>query len=73
MKPWTAVKDDEMHVKFQARCVRVRRNNGIVEVLLTSHPDITGQQEHILANVLTTTLPVEGKEYIVEIQPAFPH
>lgn len=63
-----------MHVKFQARCVRVRRNNGIVEALFTSHPDITEQHEqHVLVNVLTKVLPTEGREYLVEIQPAFPH
>lgn len=63
-----------MHIKFQARCVRVRRNNGIVEALFTAHPGITGHQEqHVLVNLETDTLPTEGKDYIVEIQPAFPH
>lgn len=62
-----------MHVKFQARCVRVRKNNGIVEALFTSHPGITEQQEHALINVVTDAMPTVGKEYVVEIQPAFPH
>ena len=66
-----------MFTRFKATCERVRRNNGIVEVLLTlraEQGDAKSKEHHVLMN-----LPIEygefekGRDYFVHVQPAFPH
>jgi len=66
-----------MFTRFKATCERIRQNNGIVEVLFTCRSDIgddNSQEQHVLVN-----LPFEygtfekGKEYFIQIQPAFPY
>jgi hypothetical protein len=53
-------------------CERVRRNNGIVEVLWTR---IEGEQDElVLVNVIAgPDRYQEGRHYWIHIEPAFPH
>lgn len=57
-----------------AICKRVRSNNGIVEVLFTRLIDFgieSSQEEHVLINVVSPPqYYVEGKTYLISIQPA---
>lgn len=61
---------------FTALCKRVRKNNGIVEVLLTrqsDYADKASQESHVLLNAqIPEDQFVEGKQYWVEFRPAFP-
>lgn len=63
-----------MSTRFKARCMRVRVNNGIVEVLLTKRSDGRTEEQHVLMNVVAGDEPYEeGLEYWIDVQPAFPH
>jgi hypothetical protein len=63
-----------MHTRFQARCERVRANNGIVEALFTvrSNPnDAHSQEEHVLVKLRKERGPfITGQDYRIEIQSA---
>ena len=56
---------------LKAQCKRIRRNNGIVEVLLTRYPDAGNrqtQEHHVLLNVPYREGEFEqGEIYLVEI------
>lgn len=53
-------------------CVRVRKNNGIIEALFTRDED--GQEEIVLINVLADDNEYEeGKMYWWGSERAFPH
>ena len=66
-----------MQVKIKAKCERVRRNNGIIEVFLTKRMDLSAgksQEEHALFNLVRDPKDFEeGREYWITIDPAFPH
>jgi len=65
-----------MYDRFKATCRRVRGNNGLVEVLVVRLDDGSPQSQEWPA---LFNLPVtygefeEGKDYWVQIQPAFPY
>jgi hypothetical protein len=56
---------------IKAQCKRIRRNNGIVEVLLTRYPDADNkqsQEHHVLLNVPYNEGQFEqGEIYLIEI------
>ena len=63
-----------MRVHLKATCERIRRNNGVVEALFTSHPnisDVTLQEDHVLINVKWRKGEfAKGKQYWVTIEVA---
>jgi hypothetical protein len=65
-------------VRFRGRCERIRKNNGITEILLTrraQYGDEWSHEQHALFN-LTLGLDEhlnEGDEYWVEVRPASTH
>lgn len=66
-----------MFPRFKATCERVRRNNGVVEALFTLRADAgnpLSQESHTLVNVPAEYGEfTEGRDYWVQIQPAFPY
>lgn len=66
-----------MAIKFKARCERVRKNNGVLEILFTRRPpagELGTQEWHVLMNIEAEQNQYEeGSFYWVSISPAFPH
>jgi hypothetical protein len=66
-----------MRFRLTARCEWVRPNGGITQVLLTSRANLSdekSQEQNILLNVDADAVRFEtGKQYLIDIQPAFPH
>ena len=61
-----------MHSRKKYRCVRVRKNDGIIEAQFNRDED--GQEELIHINVLADVdRYVEGKFYWWHDEPAFPY
>jgi hypothetical protein len=63
-------------VRFKGRCERVRRNNGVLEVLISrreTFDDGWTQEEHVLFNIKPSPDMTfrKGQEYWVELRPAF--
>lgn len=65
-----------MRFRFRAVCQHVERNNGVTQALLTRpavFSDPASQEEHVLLNIRSAHgFPEQGKEYWVDVAPAFP-
>lgn len=54
--------------QFKTVCKRIKRNNGIVQVLFTCESDGASQEDHILINVYSLIDKYkEGKKYKIVI------
>ena len=61
-----------MHSRKKYRCERIRKNNGIIEVMFKRDED--GQEEIILINIISQPDRFEeGKHYWWQVEPAFPN